>query len=166
MLMTIRRVEARDDAARLEHVPVHLYSTLMGSLTLLFALRVAGQAIQFWVPQRFLPAFEDFQGSGLPYWLLLSSQLVILLLMAHYTRRVGLRALVPQRRAGMVLAGLGGLYLAVSLIRIAVALLISDATAWFTAWIPAVLHVALALFVLTLAFYHVVESRSQHGEED
>jgi hypothetical protein len=164
--MTNRSFQPRDDVAGLARRRLHVYSALMWSLTLLFALRVVGQAIQFWVPQRFLPPVDDFQGSSLPYWVLLLSQLVILALMIHYTRRVQGRSLVPERRAGTILARLGGVYMAVSLGRIAIALLVSDSAPWFTAWIPAVFHVVLAWFVLTLASYHVVESRPQHGEED
>jgi uncharacterized membrane protein YecN with MAPEG domain len=166
MLMTNRSVEAREEAARRGRVPVQVYSTVMGSLTLLFALRVVGQAIQFWAPQRSLPAFEDFQGSGLPYWILLPSQLMILALMAHYTRRVQIRSLAPRRRSGFILAWFGSIYMSVAAGRIMIALLIPDATAWFTVWIPAVFHVVLASFVLTLALYHVVEFRPPPGENN
>jgi hypothetical protein len=51
---------------------------LLWFLTFLFALRVAGQAIQRWAPQSFLPPFDAFQGSNLPYFVLLGSQIVTL----------------------------------------------------------------------------------------
>jgi hypothetical protein len=134
------------------------YAALLAALTALFALRVAAQAIQCWAPQPFLPPFDEFQGSALPYGILLSSQLIILAAMAHCTLRVRAGTLRPARRAGNVLAWLGGVYMGVSLFRIAIGLTVPGAGPWFSAWIPATLHVVLAAFVVTLAYYHVVES--------
>jgi hypothetical protein len=135
----------------------------MWLLTFLFALRVGGQALQYGAPQFFLPEFDDFQGSSLPYGFLLLCQLIILAVMAYYSRRVWVGSLLPQSGAGMMLGGLGALYLFVSVGRIAIALLVPGAAPWFRAWIPAAFHLVLALYVLTLAFYHVVESRPPHG---
>ena len=144
--------------------PLQVYAAVMWTLALLFALRVAGQAIQFWAPQPFLPVFGDFQGSTLPYRPLLLSQLVILGLMAHYTCRVQIGSLTPKQRTGTVLAWLGGCYMAGAWGRIAVGLFFPGASAWFRAWIPAVFHIVLASFVLTAAIYHAIESR--RGGED
>lgn len=107
----------------------------------------------------FLPPFEEFQGSDLPYGILLFSQLIILAAMAHYTWRLRAGTLQPSQGAGMVLAWFGGVYMTVAVSRIAIGLLVPGASHWFTAWIPALLHVVLAAFVVTLAHYHVVESR-------
>jgi hypothetical protein len=123
-------------------------------LTALFATRVAGQAIQRWMPQGFLPQVGAFQGSNLPYWLLLSSQLVILALMVRVCLRMQRRTLVRTPRAGLVLAWLGGIYMALALGRIAAGLAIPDAHAWFRAWIPAFFHIVLAAFVLAVSLYH------------
>lgn len=136
-----------------------VYCLLLGLQTFLFAVRVAGQAIQRWIPQPGLPPFEAFQGSALPYGVLLASQLILLAVMALYTVRLARARLAPDYRAGMVLAWLGGIYMTVAVTRIAIGLWVPDAAAWFTVWIPALLHVVLASYVLTLAYYHVVESR-------
>ncbi|MGH6609347.1 MAG: hypothetical protein ACRECQ_03735 [Burkholderiaceae bacterium] len=120
-----------------------------------------GQAQQRWMPQTFLPPFDAFQGSTLPYWLLLSAQLVILVVMATFAWRAQTGSLMPSRRAGQVLAWLGGIYMAVSLGRIAVGLTIASAPAWFTAWISAIFHLLLAAYVLTLARYHLRLSRAE-----
>jgi len=42
----------------------------------------------------------------------------------------------------------------VSVGRIVVGLSVPAAPAWFSTWIPAVFHVVLAAYVLTLAHYH------------
>jgi hypothetical protein len=136
-----------------------VYCLLLGLQTFIFAVRVAGQAIQRWMPQPGLPPFEAFQGSPLPYSVLLASQLILLAMMAVYTMRLARARLAPDHRAGVLLAWLGGIYMTVAVTRIAIGLWVPDAAAWFTVWIPALLHVVLASYVLTLAHYHVVESR-------
>ena len=136
-------------------------AVLAWSLSFLFALRVAGQALQRWMPVTWLPPFGAFQGSNLPYWLLLTSQLLILALMVRFSWRVHAGSLVPNRRAGTVLAWAGGLYLMISIGRIAVGLLVVEAPAWFKAWISAVFHVVLAIYVLTLAAYHLQQVRAE-----
>jgi hypothetical protein len=134
------------------------YALLLGSLTLLFALRVAAQALQRWAPVDWLPPFRDFQGSGIPYWLLLALQVLIFAMMLAVTFDVegGQRRRNP--RASTMLRWIGGLYMAGSLGRIAVGLALPGAPAWFTTWIPAIFHVVLATFVLTLAAYHDTQS--------
>lgn len=140
------------------------YGTVLWVLTFLFFMRILGQALQYWMPQPFLPPFDAFQGSSLPYWFLLFTQLLILVVMMCLSWRVQHNKLVSSRRAGMVLAWAGGLYMAGSLGRIAIGLAWPEAPAWFSAWISAVFHVVLAWFVLTLALYHRRESHLRAGE--
>ncbi|HWQ37780.1 MAG TPA: hypothetical protein VNM24_04085 [Burkholderiales bacterium] len=130
------------------------HAGLLALLTGLFALRVAGQAVQRWIPQAFLPAFEAFQGSRLPYWSLLSAQIVILAVMVRVCWRAANGTLIVNPRLGRILLWAGAVYMAGSLLRLLVGLAMPAAPAWFTAWIPAVFHVVLAGFVLTVARYH------------
>jgi hypothetical protein len=112
-------------------------------LTLLFSLRVAGQAIQLWAPQPWLPPFDAFQGSNLPYPFLLASQIVILGVMVYCN--------VRRPRGGRAIRWFGIIYMAGSLARIAIGVAVPSAPAWFSTWIPAAFHVVLAGYVLTLA---------------
>lgn len=123
-------------------------------LTAAFAARVAGQAIQRLSPQAFLPPFEAFQGSRLPYWALLSTQLAILGAMVLFTFRIQAGTLVATRRAGRLLRRLGIAYLSVSIGRIVIGLAVPGAPAWFTTWIPAFFHLVLASWVLLVSGYH------------
>jgi len=127
----------------------------MALLTGLFGLRVAGQAVQFWMPQSFLPTFDLFQGSNLRYSTLLLIQLLILGLMLRTCLRIGGGISVADRRLGRGLAWFGGIYMAGSVARIAVGIVMPSAPAWFSAWIPAFFHLVLAGFVLTAAHYHL-----------
>ena len=133
---------------------------VMALLTGLFGLRVAGQAVQFWMPQSFLPTFDLFQGSNLRYSTLLLIQLLILGLMLRTCLRVGGGISVPDRRLGRGLAWFGGIYMAGSVARIAVGIAVPSAPAWFSTWIPAFFHLVLAGFVLTAAHYHLHHSRT------
>lgn len=140
------------------------YAVACWSLSALFAARVLGQAVQRWMPQTALPPFEAFQGSRLPYWLLLSFQLLILAAMVRVAWRVQTHRLVPGRRAGLWLAWAGAAYMALALGRIAVGLALPDAHAWFKTWIPAFFHLVLAGFVLAVSLYHLGRTAPPRGE--
>jgi hypothetical protein len=140
------------------------YALILGSLCVLFALRVVGQAVQRWLPLSFLPPSDAFQGSGLPYGLLLAIQLVILALMFGITSRVYGGALRKSARAARRLGWIGCIYMGASLARLAIGIVWDQAPAWFTAWIPGAFHVVLAAFVLTLAAYHALERTAAQRE--
>jgi hypothetical protein len=74
---------------------------------------------------------------------LLSSQVLILGVMIFCNLR--------PPKGGRALLWIGGLYMAGSLLRIAVGIALPSAPAWFSAWIPAAFHLVLAGYVLTLA---------------
>jgi len=99
-----------------------------------------------------------------PLQRLLSAQLVILAAMAFASWRVQSGRLVLGGRAGNALAWAGGIYMAGSLARIAVGLAVPAAPDWFRTWIPAVFHVVLAAYVLTLALCHRRVLGLAHGE--
>jgi hypothetical protein len=124
---------------------------LLWLLTLAFALRVAGQALQRWSPQSFLPPFSEFQGSHLSYPVLLTAQLLILAAMLRWSWKVQRGTWSAGRRAATVLFRCGSLYMAASIARLGVGLGVPAAPAWFSAWISGVFHLVLAGFVLTLA---------------
>jgi hypothetical protein len=134
-------------------------SFILWLLTVLFAVRVAGQAIQAWWPQPFLPPFRDFQGSHLAYPVLLTSQLLILAVMLRWSWKVQ-RGTAPSARAAAALLWCGALYMAASLARLAIGLEFPAAPPWFSAWISGVFHLVLAGFVLTLAASHRRASRA------
>ncbi|HWI36284.1 MAG TPA: hypothetical protein VNU64_07510, partial [Burkholderiales bacterium] len=104
------------------------HALLLWLFTGLFTLRVLGQAVQFWWPHSFLPEFGAFQGSRLPYGVLLATQLVILAVMIYYALRVMRGALPPSEQAGRVLLWLGWIYMAGSIARIVIGLLVPEAS--------------------------------------
>jgi hypothetical protein len=124
------------------------------ALTALFAARVTGQAVQRWIPQPFLPSADAFQGSNLPYPVLLCAQLVILAVMIAVAWRVQRGRMVRNPRAARVLGWLGAAYMAFALVRIAVGLGMPGAPDWFRTWIHAFFHIVLAGYVLAVSLYH------------
>jgi len=127
------------------------HAWMLAALTVLFAGRVAGQAVQRFAPQPFLPDFHAFQGSTIAYGPLLTMQALILAAMARTTLKVRQRRLRPGPAATRAIRVAGRLYLAQALARIAVGVLLPQAASWFTTWIPAIFHVVPALFVVVLA---------------
>lgn len=109
------------------------------------------QAIQRFVPQSFPPPFEAFQGSRLPYPLLLSAQTAILAWMAAICGRVLTHSQTRSGRTSTALSWIGSAYMAASVLRIAIGLATPAAPAWFRAWISDVFHLVLAAFVLSAA---------------
>jgi hypothetical protein len=129
-------------------------SALLWTLSCLFTLRVLAQALQRWLPQSFLPPFGRFQGSNLPYPVLLSAQILILAAMLRSSWKAHRAELTASRRVTKTLFWCGAIYMGGSIARVAIGLTISIAPPWFSAWISAVFHLVLAGFVLTLAWTH------------
>jgi hypothetical protein len=141
-------------------------AALLWALTALFTVRVLGQAVQRWWPQSFLPPFNSFQGSGLPYPLLLTAQIVILGLMRRTALRVRAGTLRPSPAQLKALAWFAFVYMGGSMLRIVIGILVPAAPAWFTTWIPAFFHLVLAAFVTALALhisYGMPNSASDRG---
>ncbi|MDE2801746.1 MAG: hypothetical protein OXK21_02550 [Chloroflexota bacterium] len=129
------------------------YLPWMTALTLLFVLRVIAQAVQWVGPVSFLPPFDAWQGSGLPYPALLASQLAIVALLVWTMLVVRADAVQPapwKHRACFVL---GGVYFGVMAFRLAAGLTFLADAAWFSAPLPALFHVVLASFILLFGHY-------------
>ena len=129
------------------------YAWAVTALTLAFAARVAGQALQRWAPVTVLPPFDDFQGSGLPYPALLTAQIAILAAaltvaarMHAGKRLIGTRLIVP-------VAVLGALYFTVMAVRLVLGLSVLSRSEWFSTWIPTVFHLVLASKLLLISAY-------------
>ena len=129
------------------------YALAVAGLTGAFAARVAGQALQKWAPVSFLPPFEDFQGSGLPYPVLLAAQIaiaavaaVVMVRMNSGKRLIGTRLIVPVAVAG-------ALYFTVMAVRLVLGLSVLSHSGWFSMWIPTVFHLVLAGKLLLIAAY-------------
>ena len=122
-------------------------SRLRWGLSALFLLRILAQPLAGGIPA--LPPFDAWQGSRLPYPLLLTSQLAILALMVWGNLRAPeLRA---QPRLSRALTIVGAAYFVTMFVRLCVGLVWADAPVWFQRPLPAFFHLVLATWVLLIA---------------
>lgn len=135
----------------------------LGGLTLLFAVRVVAQLLQRFFDLTFLPPFEAWHGGLLPYWLLLSAQIVLLGMMIGVVRRVARNRLDAARGKAVALLALGSLYLATMSFRLVAGQTFLGDNVWFAAPLPASFHIVLALFVILLGHYHAVTASRKSG---
>ena len=131
------------------------YVVILWSLGLLFFLRVIGQLIQQFNSVAWLPQLEAWQGSSLPYGFLLSSQLIILAVMLRVTRQHALACVQKNTSKGKRLLAFGVLYFIGMTGRLVIGITDLSMHPWFHKFIPAFFHLALAVFVLLLAAYHM-----------
>ncbi len=124
-------------------------------LSMAFLLRVIGQAVQRWTPQPWLPPFDAWQGSGMPYHVLLAFQVTILVLQAYVLTRMAQGRRMMGMRASRVLIALGAGYFAVMALRLLVGLAIWTDTHWFTSWISTAFHLVLATIVMLWGWHQV-----------
>ena len=129
------------------------YLPWMLTLAALFVLRVLAQAVQWAGPVPFLPSFDAWQGSGLPYPALLASQVLIIVLLARalvVVRSQSIRPASWKHRACFIL---GGAYFAATAFRLAAGLTFLSDVEWFAQSLPALFHLVLAAFVLLFGHY-------------
>ena len=129
------------------------YALAVAGLAVAFAARVAGQALQKWAPVSFLPPFDDFQGSGLPYPALLGSQVAILAVAATVIARMSRGKSLISPRLTWPVALFGALYFTVMAVRLVLGLSVLSDSGWFSTWIPTVFHLVLAGKLLLIAAY-------------
>ncbi len=137
-------------AAR-HHAP---YAACAWVLVVFFAFRVLAQLVQRLHSVPWLPAFDTWQGSGLPYEILLSAQALILLAMSRLAWRLSTERIQPRARRGVWYLAIGAIYFVTMLLRLLAAVtgLVTDR--WSAAALPALFHLVLASFVLLVGAFH------------
>ena len=129
------------------------YAWAVAGLSLAFVARVVSQAVQKWAPVSFLPPFDDFQGSGLPYPALLTAQTAILAITVAVIARMrrGKSLISPRLIVPVTVAG--ALYFAVMAARLVLGLSVLSHSGWFSTWIPTVFHLVLASMLMLIGAY-------------
>ncbi len=125
----------------------------------LFLFRVCAQLLQIPFNIAFLPAFEHWHSATLPYGLLLTSQIVILILLGRVTYRFSQGKLEPKQRTGRIWMSLGLIYLSVMLFRLIMGLSFYSELVWFSRTLPTLFHIVLASFMLLVAAFHLQKGR-------
>jgi len=133
------------------------YALILGTLTGLFTVRVAGQALVAFLGVGFPPPMEQWYSGLMPYPVLLPTQLAMIVVMVVIVRDVARRKgafSVARRRAGPPLVWLSYLYAVSMVVRYLVTMTLYPERRWFGHTIPIWFHLVLAAFVYTLGRYH------------
>lgn len=120
----------------------------------LFVFRVAAQFVQWVAPPDWVPEFSRWQGSSLPYPLMLATQLILIIGMAAVAWRVATRRACPNQRLGAMLTVIGVLYFAAMVLRLLLRATVLADHAWFATVLPALFHEVLATFIVVWGVYH------------
>ena len=119
-----------------------------------FVFRVLAQLVQFYSDVAWLPPFATWAAGGLPYQLLVTIQVVIIAMALVAIRKLALGNLIPRRNWSFFLLSAGGVYFLAMAARLIAGATFLANNAWFAASLPAVFHLVLAAFVLTLGHFH------------
>ena len=130
-------------------------------LGIAFLCRVAGHLVQVISPVGFLPPAASWQGSDLPYPVLLTSQIAILGLIGWVSTRMAAgRSVFPSRWGSPVIV-LGAIYFGAMAARLVLGLTTMADVKWFAASIPAIFHLVLAsAAILTGAYARALSSKA------
>jgi ornithine lipid hydroxylase len=131
-----------------------IYGNILITLLGLFVMRVAAQLIQATHSVSFLPPFEAWQSGALPYPFLVAFQLIIIAFLGHIAWKFKTQKIQLNPKSGMMYLLIGGIYFSVMAFRVVAGLSFAANHPWLGAHIPAIFHLVLASFLLTVGFYH------------
>ena len=140
--------------------PIHnrAHVLVLSALLAVFALRVLAQLVQAYSDVDWLPPFAAWAAGGLPYPVLVATQVIIIAVAVEVIRKLARDDVRPRRKWARWLLGLGAIYFAAMAARFVAGLTFLADSAWFAASLPAAFHLVLAAFVLVLGHYHWSES--------
>jgi hypothetical protein len=139
-----------------------MHAPLLALLTLLFALRVLGQALVAFLGVTWLPAMDQWFSGVIAYPAMLVVQLLMLLLMVKITGEVWSgTGFYGQRRAhwSPFLIKFSAVYAAAMALRYALTMILHPEMRWFGHVIPIIFHFVLAGFIFALGHYHKMTAK-------
>ena len=138
-----------------------MHGPILAFLTFLFALRVLGQLLVAWFAVSWLPPMEQWFSGLIPYPLLLTIQILMLLLMVKIVAAIWRGAgFYGQRRPhwSRFLKSFSAVYAASMALRYILTMILQPEMRWFGGAIPITFHFVLAGFIFTLGHYHTQEN--------
>jgi hypothetical protein len=134
-----------------------MHGPVLALLTLLFALRVLGQALVAFVGVALLPLMEQWFSGLIPYPTLLMIQLLMLILMVKITgeiwRGVGTFA-IRRPHWSQFLIRFSAVYAGAMVLRYVLTMILHPEKRWLGDVIPIIFHFVLAGFIFVLGHYH------------
>jgi hypothetical protein len=134
-----------------------MHGVFLAFLTLLFSVRVAGQALVYFFGVSWLPAMEHWQSGIIPYPSLLVIQIAMLVGMIKISTDICHGAgyfSKPRPSWSYYLVGFSFLYAAAMALRYILTMIFRPEMRWFGQTIPIFFHFVLAGFILILGRYH------------
>ena len=134
-----------------------MHGPILALLTLLFALRVLGQALVAFVGVTWLPAMEQWFSGLIPYPALLIIQLLMLRLMIKVAVEIWRgKGFYAEARPhwSQFLIRFSALYAGVMILRYILTMTLQPEMRWFGGAIPITFHFVLAAFIFVLGSYH------------
>jgi hypothetical protein len=134
-----------------------MHGPILALLTLLFALRVFGQALVAFVGVTWLPPMEQWFSGLIPYPALLIIQLLMLLLMIKVASEIWRgRGFYAELRPhwSQFLQRFSALYAGIMVLRYILTMSLRPEMRWFGGAIPITFHFVLAAFIFVLGRYH------------
>ncbi len=139
-----------------------MHGPLLAFLTVLFSLRVLGQALVVFAAVDWLPASEHWFSGLIPYPILLVTQIIMLAGMVKISgdisRGEGFFA-ATRRKWSRLLIGFSALYAGLMIARYILTMIFRPEMRWLGDVIPICFHFVLAGFIYVWGCYHGSETR-------
>ena len=134
------------------------YAPFLWLCTVLLVGRVAGQILVVLRAPRWLPPMAQWQSGLVPYWFLLSVQVVVLALMfsisIDFSRGAGYWV-EPHPVLGRIVVYWSYGYFGAMVVRYVVRMIRRPDQRWFGGTIPIIFHSVVAVFQWTFGWYHL-----------
>jgi hypothetical protein len=130
-------------------------------LLLLFSFRVGAQLLQRFYPASFLPDFDDWQSGALPYWVLVTFQILIIVICFRITYQFITGTVQPNHKTGKLCLLFGIIYFSIMLFRLVAGLTFAPDHPWLGARLPTLFHLVLTLFVLVFGHFNFKFSKGE-----
>ena len=143
------------------------YPFLLGALTAVFVLRVAGQPFTAIADIDFLPPFERWYSGAISYSLLLPIQLFLIVLMMAIVRDFARGRgyfIMLSVRSGRIIRRLSYIYALVMAARYTVTMVLHPELRWFTGTPPIWFHFVLAIFLFILGYFQEHHADGLNGK--
>ena len=133
------------------------HGAVLAFLTVLFFLRVLGQALVVFFSVSWLPSTEQWASGLIPYPTLLATQVVLLIgmvkIVSDVWRGKGFFAQTRMRLARF-LVSFSAIYAGSMLLRYVITMILRPEMRWFGGTIPIFFHFVLAAFLYTWGKFH------------
>ena len=135
--------------------PSKFHGTALAILLGLFCFRVLAQLLQRYLELPFLPPFDAWQSGAVPYEVLLTSQILIIVFYARILQRIMTRQMQPNRSQGWIFFITGLIYFLAMVLRLAIGLTGLSEHHWFRSYLPILFHFVLSSYLIVVGNFHM-----------